>query len=261
MKKIKIPPNIMNDIINDYTINNMSVPQLNKKYKYSNTVLYRELRDNDICIKSAENAARKYEINMDVFKQITEESAYWMGFITADGSFQKRLNTYQLVIHLSDKDEAHLHKIQKFIQPKVKITYTKNNSCRIAFASNEICEDIWRYGIGVNKTKEVNLTENLIYNRDFWRGVVDGDGYLNYCKSGNNKHRLEIVGSYSLLSYFVDYCKTIIPDFKNTVKPHKSIYVIRLGGLTAKIILKSLYGDSRVYLDRKKKTYEEIINK
>lgn len=98
MKKIKIPPNIMNDIINDYTINNMSVPQLNKKYKYSNTVLYRELRDNDICIKSAENAARKYEINMDVFKQITEESAYWMGFITADGSFQKRLNTYQLVI-------------------------------------------------------------------------------------------------------------------------------------------------------------------
>ena len=54
-----------------------------------------------------------------------------MGFIVTDGSFQKRLNTYQLVIHLSNKDDNHLKKIREFIQPNVKITYTKENSCRI----------------------------------------------------------------------------------------------------------------------------------
>ena len=259
MKKVKIPFDIMKEIINDYTLNNISVPQLNKKYHYSNTVLYRELRENNIQIKSFEDASRKYEINKNIFKQITEQSAYWMGFIVTDGSFQKRLNTYQLVIHLSNKDDNHLKKIREFIQPNVKITYTKENSCRIAFTSNEICNDIWKYGIGINKTKEVNLLECLIYNRDFWRGVVDGDGYLGYCEKGNNKHRLEIVGSYSLLSYFVEYCKTIIPNFKNTVKPHKSIYVIHLGGNTAKTILKSLYENSNIYLDRKKEKYEEII--
>ena len=39
MKKVKIPFDIMKEIINDYTLNNISVPQLNKKYHYSNTVL------------------------------------------------------------------------------------------------------------------------------------------------------------------------------------------------------------------------------
>ena len=100
MKKVKISFDIMKEIINDYTLNNISVPQLNKKYHYSNTVLYRELRENNIQIKSFEDASRKYEINKNIFKQITEQSAYWMGFIVTDGSFQKRLNTYQLVIHL-----------------------------------------------------------------------------------------------------------------------------------------------------------------
>ena len=259
MKKIEIPSSIMKEIINDYKVNNLSVPQLNKKYNYSNTVLYRELREYGIQIKSFEDAARKYKINQNVFNQITEQSAYWMGFIVTDGSFQKRLNTYQLVIHLSGKDENHLKKIRSFIQPDVKITHTKENTCRIAFTSNKICEDIWKYGIGINKTKEVELSEELIYNRDFWRGVVDGDGYLGYCENGNNKHRLEIVGSYSLLSYFIEYCKTIIPNFKNNVRPHKNIYAVRLGGNTAKIILKSLYDKSNIYLDRKKEKYENII--
>lgn len=31
MKKVKIPFDIMEKIINDYTLNNISVPQLNKK--------------------------------------------------------------------------------------------------------------------------------------------------------------------------------------------------------------------------------------
>lgn len=125
MKKVKIPSDIMKKIINDYTLNNVSVPQLNKKYNYSNTVLYRELKENNIQIRSFEDASRKYEINKDIFKQITEQSAYWMGFIVTDGSFQKRLNSYQLVIHLSNKDDNHLKKIREFIQPEVKITYTK----------------------------------------------------------------------------------------------------------------------------------------
>ena len=34
MKKVKIPFDIMKEIINDYTLNNISVPQLNKKYHY-----------------------------------------------------------------------------------------------------------------------------------------------------------------------------------------------------------------------------------
>ena len=269
MKKVKIEKQLLNKILEDYN-NGISVPALNSKYGYSNTVLYRELRENNIKIKTTSEASRKYDINMDFFRSINENSMYWMGFILADGSFQKSTrSTYQLVIGLAIKDINHLKKFRRLIQPEIAITEIKpketdcfknNGSCRISISSTEICEDIWKFGITPNKSKEVILSDEVKFNKHFWRGFVDGDGYLGYIESGNNKHRLEVVGNTSTLNYFLDFCKIIIPNLKNQVKPHKNIYCIRFGGKTAKTILKELYSDSNMYLDRKKEKYNSIIN-
>ena len=260
----------MENIIKDY-LSGISVPKLSEKYKYSNPIIYKHLRENDIKIKTASEASSKYKINTDLFKTINEISAYWMGFILADGTFRKNTSSksYQLLFCLSIKDKSHLEKFRESIQPGVSITiiepketdcFKNNGSCRIGITNTEICKDIWKYGITPNKSKEVILKNEIIFNKHFWRGFVDGDGYLGYTESGNNKQRLEVVGNISTLNYFLDFCKTIIPDLKNQVKPHKNIYCVRLGGKTAKTILKELYEGSSIFLDRKKEKYENIIN-
>ena len=69
----------MENIIKDY-LSGISVPKLSEKYKYSNPIIYKHLRENDIKIKTASEASSKYKINTDLFKTINEISAYWMQF-------------------------------------------------------------------------------------------------------------------------------------------------------------------------------------
>ena len=61
----------------------------------------------------------------------TEEKAYWLGFIYADGNIMtvtKKIQTYTLNITLKNSDIEHLHKFNTFMSGTVNIRQN-TNSC------------------------------------------------------------------------------------------------------------------------------------
>lgn len=98
---------------------------------------------------------KKYTFNEDFFNSIdTEEKAYWLGFIVADGCVHKdKNNNYRLSIGLHDKDITHLH---KFI-----VSLSGDNGLKDYIKSIGIeskagvrkCRSVFRYRISTNLAK------------------------------------------------------------------------------------------------------------
>ncbi len=131
-------------------------------------------------------------MNTSIFKNIdTEEKAYWLGFIYADGSVDNRHK--KLKVTLSDLDKNHLLKLQKFLgHDKPLYTYKEKtfnfNSdymCKpqveLSVYSVELFNSLQTFGIIPNKTYNFCLDISSIPNnlhKHFWRGIIDGDGCL-----------------------------------------------------------------------------------
>src|SRR5690606_11965662 len=122
---------------------------------------------------------RKYNVNDDFFDLIdTEEKAYWLGFLSADGCIT-RGNI--LKVRLAKYDENHLSKFLKSLKSDNKI-YRDKNSVEIQISSQKLCDDLTRIGITRNKSltiKPINLPTEIY--RHYWRGIFDGDGSI--CKT------------------------------------------------------------------------------
>lgn len=71
---------------------------------------------------------RKYKVNAHYFAKIdSEEKAYWIGFITADGTIVRTRKMGALAIGLAYSDTSHLIKFKKDIGSEHKLYY---ESCR-----------------------------------------------------------------------------------------------------------------------------------
>lgn len=115
----------------------------------------------------------------DIFHQIdTEEKAYWLGFLYADGYVSKY---NQIEISLALKDERHLEKLKKFVNTNTNII-KDDYRCRLLFCSKELANDLAFLGCVNNKSliltfpTDEQVPQQLV--RHFLRGYVDGDGCL-----------------------------------------------------------------------------------
>lgn len=165
---------------------------------------------------------RKYELNENYFEQIdTEDKAYWLGFISADGcivSCSKETRSLRLRINIHEKDEEYLLKFRDSIQGNMPIKKFKSNKgkrfesnqVKIDINSNKLCDDLINVGVGFRKTFDLTMPkvpQNLISH--FIRGYFDGDGCIcRYLIKGTDSYRFtfEIVGqSEDILLYFQNY--------------------------------------------------------
>jgi hypothetical protein len=191
-------------------------------------------------------SARKYILNEQAFDTITEESAYWIGFLTADGTILDNQKESAILLTTAECDVGHLEKFQHFLQSTHKVQYHESSPgrydgsagfYRIAVYSKPLVAALQKYGVHPNKTgnEHIHLLET---NTHFWRGVVDGDGYIGI---SNGYPRLELVGNALLLQQFADFLRLHLPRCINSVKPHKSISRISFSGKTASQVIGILY--------------------
>ena len=105
-------------------------------YHTSRTTLSEKLKNLGYNIKNKQIESR---ISETIFDSIdTEEKAYWLGFIYADGNIKtvtKKIQTYTLNITLKNSDIEHLHKFNIFMSGTVNIRQN-TNSC-VSPASNK----------------------------------------------------------------------------------------------------------------------------
>ena len=105
-------------IITEYN-NGKSLRKLEKELHVSRRILSTMLQKEKVTIRNNTINSRKYFHNENYFEKIdTEEKAYWLGFIYADGYIEsKRKNSSQKFgITLNAKDINHLEKFKISIE-------------------------------------------------------------------------------------------------------------------------------------------------
>ena len=104
---------IIEQAANEYLVtpeNKRSLTKLGTKYKIDRRTISKYLKDNGYEVINTQNRCR---IDETVFDTIdTEEKAYWLGFLYADGNINSK--EYKLEINLCANDWQHLKKFQDF---------------------------------------------------------------------------------------------------------------------------------------------------
>ena len=191
------------------------------------------------------------------FDKLNPHSAYWAGFIAADGNLYKKENL--ISIGLNWKDLNHLKKFKRALKTNAKIRLVKSNkSAQIRFRSEKVFDDLVNLGITPNKSLTISEVKiPMILMPDFLRGVYDGDGSI----SGKDRSHLQlcIVGNKPFLEYIqnifikqIKINKTKIYDMKNCLAKR-----IQYTGIQTIKILDFFYknSDNNTRLDRKYKNY------
>lgn len=129
-------------------------------------------------------------IDEDFFDPVeTEEQAWVLGLITADGCISELDTQDQVILVLTDKDAV--QQVKEYMGSEHKIAKKapssreyggfegKKSRYRLAFANQKIVDDLARYRVGFRKSyQEVPADEMLdeSLRRHYWRGYFEGDG-------------------------------------------------------------------------------------
>jgi len=214
---------------------------------------------------SLEKKVQKFTFNEDYFKKIdTEDKAYFLGFIVADGCVTKS-NSIKII----QKEVNILYEFKKYIEFEGDVYNCKiRNMNYITITSAKAKQDLHNLGISSNKTMIVKypiIPDNL--QNHFMRGVFDGDGCISLrTDKRDNSQRGQVnicSGSYDFISEYysklVKYCGL---SGNNKIRcPKGTYYVVDWGGLSdVEKIHNFLYKDATVFLERKKETFDRVVS-
>ena len=209
----------------------------------------------------------------DAFDVITDESAYWLGFLYADGYITNPEKRSTIGIILKGEDEAHLVKFMEFLKAPQEIRKSSTTiqgkvypNVSIKIGSQRLHQKLMEWGFTHTKSHDAKPPETLKYNRHFWRGMIDGDGYIGIIKTkekyrANGRKRLHICGTQEMVQGFSEFLKVSgIIHNRATSYNSKGLPIFEVGDTTAIKALHLLYKDSTVYLDRKYQKYLDCIS-
>ena len=243
-----------------YKTGNYSIMQLCEIYDLDRVSLSKYFKKCGIEIKQHPN--QKY-CEENIFETIdSEEKAYWLGFLYADGCVSSNRNTIEIGLAVIDKE--HLEKFKKFIKSEHKIGLHQGklgDSYRISIRSDKMKSDLIKLGCTPKKSltltfpNENQVPENLI--KHFIRGYFDGDG----CVSIGKSEYVDLISTIEFLECIKDILlkmnikSTIIPlATKNRNSNNYRLVLTNKQG--RKDFLKYIYDNANIYLDRK---YEKFL--
>lgn len=205
----------------------------------------------------------KYNTNVNFFEQIsTEEQAYWLGFIAADGSVTYGPKHYCLSISLAIKDRAHLEKFANTVGYSGNIRLIRNQAVRLDLYSKKLVGDLIQLGIVPSKTFKLEpwkSSEDQLQSA-YWRGYFDGDGYLKIHKKPQYC-RAEITGTENVCKAFKAWISQSQKEYTHiNVTKYNNIWRAAAAGLRpAQTVAEMLYSGSSVFLTRKYQTSQELL--
>lgn len=211
----------------------------------------------------------KKEHVSDYFKNIDSETkAYILGYIVADGSIEESVRRdrpsklVRLRFGCVTEDDEILRLIQREIAPDNKLRYyqpkapNRKQTTILQICDKELISDLkYLYDIQPRKTYKTDFKfPNIpkVYERDFIRGFIDGDGSIG------KRHFSMICNSPTFANQIKDKFLEAIPTLKWVIykenrknTPYWSLhfsYNIKV----RKPIFDYLYKDATVYLNRKR---------
>lgn len=235
-----------------------SVSELATIFKCGKTTLFGIFEKYHISIPNKGRFLKIYHCNDQFFEKLNRVSAYWLGFVAADGALSGKDNG--LTIGLMEADVDHLRKFLECIDSDAKISFVKsNNSVHVGIYSKEIFDSLFKLGIKPNKSLRMgNVYIPQHFCNHFVRGLFDGDGSLSGKKVTHVQW--QIAGYMPLLkqvqNILVDKCKVNQIKIYHLKKESRAFRLQYTGSQIFKI-LDFMYKDSSdlIRLDRKYQKY------
>jgi len=231
-------------------------------------------------IKTRTGKKIKYtDINTSFFKEInSEESAYFLGFLYADGNVQIKNNAYCMTLKLKSNDQYILKRFRDIMSPSSPLKITTNKSPGatpyeyVYFRINqkEICEQLISHGCVPNKSLILEFPKKVPNEliRHFLRGYSDGDGTI-YQNKFKNKKTINTIWKIVSTKQFCEQSAKILKEQLNIncsqslsrPKNNQITTALSVGGnLQIKKVLDWMYQDATIYLPRKYNKYLEFKN-
>ena len=246
-----------------------SLTKLGEKYGIKRQTLSKHLKDRGYEVINYQNRLRCDETVFDSIDN--EESAYWLGFLYADGNISSAGN--RLEVRLSIKDLSHLEKFRKFLKLSTEIrtgVCNGNGFCHLSVRNKHLWNTLNNLGCYPQKSLILKFPKLSIFKGNvqelvlhFIRGYVDGDGCLTVYKrkTGVIATELGLVGTESFL-------KAVNKIFKNKgYISNKSCqnwenkaFQLKFSFVPSRKIARYLYENANVYLERKYNKYLEFCS-
>lgn len=214
-----------------------------------------------------------YQVDETFFQEInTEEKAYILGFICADGHIDG--DAYRLVIAIQERDSELLYKIRECMHSTHPIKHNilktnpyKNSNnktlklCSLSINGKNLITPLVEMNLAGKKTYTLNdsIMEYVPAHlwKHFLRGYLDGDGNITWGKrySSGNKYFIQVCGNKDFLEgSFQKHFNSSCSLYKD--KYSKQCYTWRLASKAEVLLaLNEMYGDAHIYLERKYKIY------
>ena len=201
---------------------------------------------------------RKYNLNESFFDELNECSAYWLGFLYADGYVRmKDGKSGELKIKLKDTDKSHVEKFLNDIdcQKPIKCGIeNKSKFCAVTIYSNHLIKRLFELGCVNNKTQKIRLPkleEPLMSH--FIRGYFDGDGSISKVKNRLNSFTISICSNIEFnnnLINYLGYGTSYLSENYSVVKINKILDVIKFKNY--------IYTNAETFLERKAIKFNQI---
>lgn len=261
--------NKINMAINFYLESGLSMKKVACQFDIGLSTLQKYLAHQGLSRNNKENS-RKYQANFNYFSNIdTQEKAYWLGFIYADGyiSSGKQKN---IGVALAMKDVDHLEKLKTNLNANYPIKTYKSISygkeieyARLLMTSDIMHQNLKEKGVCLQKSLILKFPNENIVHKDlinhFARGYFDGDGCLSKSSTG---FTFKLCGT----KEFLDKYKTWL-GYPNHVlykrnADQKNTFSLEIGGNLQVIdCCSKIYQQSGLHMERKFQRYLKIIQK
>lgn len=225
----------------------------------------RVLRRHGAQIRPATENKRKYKINDTFFENIdSEEKAYFLGILYADGNVSKRGS--QIKISLKDEDLVRqlskiIYNFEKIYKEDRVVEGRKYTYYSLSIYSQKIKNDLSKLGCVPAKTFSIRLP-SFIKESDlcphFIRGYFDGDGCISIdCEE---RTKIDITSNHEfvkdLISFFKE--KLNIDCYFGTRKNSACLQFSAQQDVDK--FVDYIYNDASIFLQRKKDKSEDFKN-
>lgn len=249
----------------------MSLTKIAQKFSTSRNTLSKKLKELGYEVINHQNETK---FNDKIFDKIdTEEKAYWLGFIYADGYIDSspldpnKKSKYQFELSLKESDVKHLYKFNSFMQHNknnIKIGKVNLNDktffrCRWNVANKHLWETLNNYGCTPQKSLTLQFPEESVFKdksliRHFIRGYIDGDGCISHICSNSSKTHLSPIISVLGTKEFLQKLQQLLGVtgcMRLNNDSNQVTYALQFSSNISRYLCSLLYDNCTIYLDRK----------
>lgn len=211
---------------------------------------------------AAPGRPRTYTRNERFFEQRNPVSAYVLGFIQADGTLRPDRFSITCSVKTDTPFLKELASRMGSNRPLLYVEHPFGQAARLVINSRKMADDIRAWGIDSPRTYDASTHPELLDDRDYWRGVVDGDGTLAKERKQESStswfHSGALAGPQTLCQEFLEFARRHRCGSGTRVRPKKGSrgYTVRINGrVSASRLARILYDGAELALPRKAEIY------